>query len=137
MTKCVRKSIVIHSLVCLKRNLKLLHQFSCLEKRECRWENKNLRKQKCLLIEILSLLNDLKENNLQLFFKKPLWLKTNHPPITDHLPTDPPKTDPILTDPIDNILFKRLASRRISILQNTNIAGKLQIYTLVYHLFDE
>ena len=97
----------------------------------------SLRKQKCLLIEILSLLNDLKENNLQLFFKKPLWLKTNHPPITDHLPTDPPKTDPILTDPIDNILFKRLASRRISILQNTNIAGKLQIYTLVYHLFDE
>ena len=44
---------------------------------------------------------------------------------TDSPTTDPPTTDPVFTDATDKILFKRLDNRKISILQNTNAAGKM------------
>ena len=58
---------------------------------------------------------------------------TNLPPTT-YSPTrqltDPRTTthrpaDPMLTDQPSNILFKTLDNRKISILQNKNIAGKM------------
>ena len=63
-----------------------------------------------------------------------------NPPTTDHLLTDSPThrpTDQILTDPTDKILFKRLHNRKISILQNTNTAGKMLNCTSIYYLLKE
>ena len=56
------------------------------------------------------------------------YLSNTNQLTTDHLLTDPPThrpADPILTDQTSNILFKTLDNRKISILQNKNIAGKM------------
>ena len=53
---------------------------------------------------------------------------TNRPPTTYSLTHRPPThqpTDPTLIDPTDKILSKRLDKRKISVLQNTNRAGKM------------
>ena len=44
---------------------------------------------------------------------------------TDHRPIDHPPLTHRPTDPTDKIPFKRLDNRKISILQNTNTAGKM------------
>ena len=55
---------------------------------------------------------------------------TNHQPTRHHLLTDPPTIDSMITDPM--IIFKRLDSREVTILQNENTAGKMKNHTFVY-----
>ena len=57
--------------------------------------------------------------------QRPLTHLSTDSSTTDPPTTDPPTNRPGLTDPTDKILFKRLDNRKISILQNTNTAGKM------------
>ena len=57
------------------------------------------------------------------------YILTNPP---THRPQTHQPTDPILTDPTNKILFKKLDNRKISVLQNTNTAGKMLNFILRY-----